>query len=99
MSPSIAAVSNGLPARGSWALWRSQALAIVWMELRKNFITKRGSWIYLLALLPPAIVWMHSIITMQRPQSAAHDLGKDTSVLALLFQIFFLRPSVFFGCL
>jgi ABC-type transport system involved in multi-copper enzyme maturation permease subunit len=87
-----------LPANGTWALWRSQLLSVVWMELKKNFITRRGFWIYLLALAPPALVWLHSIVTLQRPERTGHDMAKDITVLAVLFQMFFLRPAVFFGC-
>jgi ABC-type transport system involved in multi-copper enzyme maturation permease subunit len=92
----MSAAAAPVPANGTWDLWRSQALSIAWMELRKNFVTKRGFWIYLLAAAPPAIVWLHSIITMQR--GATHDMSKDTAILAGLFQVFFLRPAVFFGC-
>jgi ABC-type transport system involved in multi-copper enzyme maturation permease subunit len=81
-----------------WPMWRSQTLAIIWMELKKNFITKRGFWVYLLALAPAGLVWLHSIVTMQRPAHLGHDMGKDTQVLAVLFQVFFLRPALFFGC-
>lgn len=76
---------------------QAQALAILGMELKKNFITKRGFWIYLLAAVPAIIVWLHSIVTIQRA-SNSHDLSKDTNVLAVLFGVFFLRPAVFFGC-
>lgn len=93
MSPSVSA----LPANGTWALWKSQTLSIVWMELKKNFVTKRGFWIYLLAAAPPVIVWMHSLITMRHAPN--HDLPKDVMILAGLFQFFLLRPCVFFGCL
>jgi ABC-type transport system involved in multi-copper enzyme maturation permease subunit len=68
------------------------------MELKKNFITKRGFWIYLLAAAPAVLVWVHSVVTLQRPDRAAHDMSKDTEILAVLFQMFFLRPGVFFGC-
>jgi hypothetical protein len=68
------------------------------MELRKNFITKRGIWVYLLALAPAALVWLHSLVTLQRPMQVGHDMVKDTEVLAVLFQVFFLRPALFFGC-
>jgi hypothetical protein len=78
-------------------LWRSQAAAILGVELRKNFITKRGFWIYLLALAPAAIIWLHSIVMLQRPESS-HGLAKDTEILAGVFQMFFLRPAVYFGC-
>lgn len=78
-------------------LWRSQALAIFAVELRKNFITKRGFWIYLLAALPAAVVWLHSIVVMQSGRMS-HPMTKDTEILAGLFQAFFLRPAVYFGC-
>jgi hypothetical protein len=94
----VSAPSITLPANGTWGLWRVQLLSIVWMELKKNFLTRRGFWIYLLALAPPAVVWLHSIVTLQRPEGQGHDMSRDTTVLAVLFQMFFLRPAVFFGC-
>ncbi len=97
---SSAAIPANVPANGTFALWKSQTLSILWMELRRNFITKRGFWIYLLAAAPAVIVWMHSIVTMQRGgPRMGHDIAKDTQILAVLFQVFFLRPGVFFGCL
>jgi hypothetical protein len=79
-----------------WPLWMRQTSAILRVELRKNFITARGFWIYLLALAPAAIVWMHSIDAVIR--GTRHSLSNDTEVMAGIFQIFFLRPAVFFGC-
>lgn len=94
----MSAPALSLPANGTWDLWRSQLLSVVRFELRKNFISKRGFWIYLLALAPPAIVWLHSIVTMQRPDRMGHDLSKDIAILAGIFHMFFLRPALFFGC-
>ena len=94
----MSAPSMALPENGTWELWKSQLLAVVWTELKRNFITKRGFWIYLLALAPPALLWLHSIVALQRPEAHGHDLSRDTSILAILFQMFFLRPAVFFGC-
>ena len=74
-------------------MWRSQTAAILGVELRKNFITKRGFWIYLLALAPAAIIWMHSIVTMRRADVANHALSRDTEILAGIFQIFFLAAG------
>jgi len=79
-----------------WPLWMRQTSAILRVELRKNFITARGFWIYLLALAPAALVWMHSIDAVIRGNR--HSLNNDTEVMAGIFQIFFLRPAVFFGC-
>jgi ABC-type transport system involved in multi-copper enzyme maturation permease subunit len=67
------------------------------MELKKNFITKRGIWIYLLMLAPAFITWMHSIIALTRGNQG-HDLSRDTVIMATLFQVFLLRPAIFLGC-
>jgi hypothetical protein len=69
----------------------------LWTELRKNFITKRGFWIYMLAFAPVLLVWSHSIVEV-RLEHPRHELGDDTTILAAIFQFFFLRPAVFFGC-
>ena len=68
--PAPAAVSG-------WDVWRNQIASILFVELRKNFITKRGFWIYLLALAPPAIIWMHSIVALR--MGASHGLEKDNT--------------------
>jgi ABC-type transport system involved in multi-copper enzyme maturation permease subunit len=94
----MSAAAAAIPAPRDWRLWRSQGAAVLWMELKKNFITKRGFWIYLLAAAPVVIVWLHTIVTLQRPDRAGHDMSKDTEILAVIFQMFFLRPAVFFGC-
>lgn len=86
------------PSATHWELWRSQASSILGVELRKNFITKRGFWIYLLALAPAAVIWLHSIVMLSGRPEGAHPLSKDTEILAGIFQIFFLRPAVYFGC-
>ena len=48
----MSAAAPAVPVNTGWPFRKSQALAIVWMELRKNFVTKRGFWIYLLAAAP-----------------------------------------------
>ena len=80
-----------------WQLWWSQGLTIFSAELRKNFVTKRGFWIYLLAAAPVLLSWAHSIVAM-RVSRFVHPLSKDTEMLAAIFQSFFLRPGLFFGC-
>lgn len=89
---------TALDEKRGWNLWSAQGFTIFREELRKNFITRRGTWIYLLALAPVAIVWLHSIVSMKRGNFGAHTLTKDSEMLANIFLIFFLRPAVFFGC-
>jgi ABC-type transport system involved in multi-copper enzyme maturation permease subunit len=90
--------SLAMPAPAKRQVWRTQIATIFGAEFRKNFITKRGFWIYLLALVPPAIVWLHSLLTLRRPEKLDHAITQDTTMLAGIFLTFFLRPAVFFGC-
>jgi hypothetical protein len=43
------------------SLWRKQIGAVLRLEIRKSFLSKRGLWIYLLALLPFLIFGGHAI--------------------------------------
>ena len=79
-----------------WALWRAQILAILRLEVRKTFFTRRGFWIYFLAFAPVLLYAAHSFIQLKAGRPG--DLGEDTHTFAAVFQFFFLRVAVFFGC-
>ncbi len=76
-----------------WGLWTRQFQTIARMELRKNFFTRRGFWIYLLAFAPVAVIALHNLIDRRTP------LTEDTQVLAAIFQFYYLRLAIFFGCM
>ncbi len=76
-----------------WRLWTVQLQTIVRTELRKNFFTKRGFWIYLLAFAPVGITALHAAVNRQV------NLQHDTVVLAAMFQFYYLRLAIFFGCM
>ena len=78
-------------------LWITQVLAVLRLEMRKTFFSKRGFWIYLLAFLPVALYTGKSIVGMKFGRAA--DFGQDTNVFATVFQLFYLRLAIFFGCL
>lgn len=82
-------------AEQPWELWTRQVAAILRMDLRKNFLSRRGIWIYLLAFAPAALITLHVII--DRHQSGS--IRQDTEILAGIFQLFYLRFGIFFGCL
>jgi hypothetical protein len=42
-------------------LWCSQVLAIIRLELRKTFLSRRGLWVYLLAFAPGVLYLGQSI--------------------------------------
>src|SRR5947208_8435762 len=40
----------------------NQILAVIRIEMKKTFFAKRGLWIYLLALAPVALFFVHSVV-------------------------------------
>jgi ABC-type transport system involved in multi-copper enzyme maturation permease subunit len=74
--------------------------AVIRLELKKTFFSRRGWWVYMLALAPIALTFFHSL-TMYRIQAAGrrgHSLFADTEIVAVLFQTYFLHLGIFFGC-
>lgn len=73
-------------------LWKRQILAIVRIDLARTFFSKRGLWIYLLALSPAVPMIGHSM------SRETDQLGNDVQVFAGIFQFYYLRIAIFFGC-
>jgi len=90
-------------AEQPWELWTRQIAAVLRMDLRKNFLSRRGIWIYLLAFAPVAIITLHVIFTFGHSEAMYRGSGNlmrgDTEILAGIFQFFYLRLGIFFGCL
>jgi len=78
-----------------WMLWRRQVAAILRLELKKSLFSKRAWWIYILALGPVVITGLHSVFS----GNSHHTLAEDNMVFAGIFQVYFLRLGIFFGCL
>ena len=78
-------------------LWTRQLGAVLRLEWRKTFFSKRGWWIYLLALGPVVITALHWLFELGRP-SSHHSLGDDSIAYAAMFHFFYLRGAIFFGC-
>lgn len=83
-------------SRLPWGLWRAQIMAILRLEMKKTFINRRGLWIYFLAFAPVLLYVFHSFV--QSKHGRRGDLGEDTHIFAAVFQFFFLRLAIFFGC-
>ena len=79
-----------------WMLWRRQVAAILRLELKKSLFSKRAWWIYILTLGPVAITGLHSLFS---GGSGGHTMGDDNMIFAGIFQVYFLRLGIFFGCL
>jgi len=65
------------------------------IDLRKTFFAKRGLWIYFLALAPEIPMIGHWLIPTHGPNDT---LGQDVQIFAGIFQFFYLRVAIFFGC-
>ena len=83
--------------RQRWSVRRRQLLTIVGLELRKSLRGVRALWVYLLAFGPVGIVALHAVHALVTGER--HALAGDTEVLAGLFQFYYLRLGLFFGCL
>ncbi len=149
-------------------MWLSPIGSVVRLEMKKTFFSKRGLWVYLVALAPVAVMFLHSMVSLangeeRRALAAAHptsaaalqsimpgmtvdevleragepfdrvDLGRrgvfrytdgrdaynvnffnnqvarvttrtrdtiayDSTIFATVFQFFYLRLAIFFGC-
>lgn len=81
---------------GTWNLWLAQVRAILRLEIKKNFLARRGLWIYLLAMAPAVLLWAHAFLNLRDARKC--DLGRDSLIFAAVFQFFYLRLAIFFGC-
>lgn len=79
-----------------WRLWFTQLRAMVRIENSRNLFTWRGAWVYFLAFAPTFIIFIHTVASRSRH---GETLETDTTVLAGIFQFYYLRLGIFFGTL
>jgi ABC-type transport system involved in multi-copper enzyme maturation permease subunit len=80
------------------SLYLREIAGVLRLELKKTFFSKRGWWVYLLALGPLAITGLHWISELARRGRSGHSIGEDTLIFAGLFHFYYLRLGIFFGC-
>jgi len=96
------AVDTAVRSNGSTGEWLRQVGGVLRLELKKTFLSRRGWWIYCLALGPFAIVVLHWLIELQRSRgviNGRHSLGEDSIAFAGIFLLYYLRAGLFFGCM
>ena len=79
-----------------WRLWFAQVLGIVRLELKTSFTLRRALPVYLLAAMQFVIFAGHSMAYLRGWVRC--DGHFDLTLFAGVFQLFFLRLVVFFGC-
>jgi len=92
-----AATPAGKSERGAtWGLWAQQTLAILQLELQKNFLSRRALLIYLLAGLP---VFLLFVLAIFPPDSNEFQNFNELSIIfSAIYNALILRTVVFFGC-
>jgi ABC-type transport system involved in multi-copper enzyme maturation permease subunit len=80
------------------ALWVRQITGVLRLELKKTFLSRRGWWIYFLALGPVGLTLIHWIVE-SGSRRGRHSLGEDSLVFAAIFMFYYLRAGIFFGCM
>jgi len=78
----------------SWSLWWRQILAIMGLEIRKNFLSRRALLLYLIAGAPLVLLSMLALV----PPDEMQNFGEFAQIYAAIYGGLILRTLVFFGC-
>jgi ABC-type transport system involved in multi-copper enzyme maturation permease subunit len=88
---------NASRARASsWSLWARQTLAILSLEIRKNFLSRRALLLYLMAGLP--LVLLSLLALFPPPTDELGSFSEMSMVYAAIYGGLILRTLIFFGC-
>ncbi|MFS8086839.1 MAG: hypothetical protein ACMG6H_14490 [Acidobacteriota bacterium] len=79
----------------SWSLWLRQIVAIMRLDVKKNFFGKRAVLIYLLALMPIGLL---TLVALFAPASDWSDFTQYPWRFSLIYNTLILRTVIFFGC-
>jgi hypothetical protein len=80
----------------SWSLWLRQILAIMRLDVEKNFFGKRAVLVYLLALMPIGLL---ALIAVVKPNDRDWiDFAQYPQLFSVIYNALILRTVVFFGC-
>lgn len=80
----------------SWSLWARQTVAIMRVEIRKNFLSRRSLLLYLIAGLP--IVLLSMLALFPPPTDEMENFSQLSQVYAAVYGGLILRTLIFFGC-
>jgi hypothetical protein len=84
-----------LPAT-SWALWKRQTIAILKLEIGKNFLSRRALLLYLIAGAPLVVLSMLALFPP--PSDDMQSFNQLSQIYAGVYGGLILRTLVFFGC-
>lgn len=79
-------------------LWFAQIAAVIRLEWKKTFLSRRGWWVYLLAAAPVLLNLMHTLISTRYSGRGHHTVFQDSQFFAVGFDTYYLHLGIFFGC-
>ena len=80
----------------SWSLWLRQILAIMRLDIEKNFLGKRAVLVYFLAALPIGLLGLIAILPP--PAQDWLDFSQYPAIFSVIYNTLILRTVIFFGC-
>jgi ABC-type transport system involved in multi-copper enzyme maturation permease subunit len=86
----------GQTAQPPWSLWGRQVAAVMRLELRKNFLSRRSLLLYLLAGTPLALLALLDLFPP--PSNEFNDFTLLSVMYAAIYNGLILRTLIFFGC-
>ncbi|HZS07339.1 MAG TPA: hypothetical protein VFD58_21060 [Blastocatellia bacterium] len=84
--------------QSDWSLWIHQALAILRLEIRKNFLSRRALLLYLLAVAP--VLLMAALVTFDAGarRDIRYNFAQASEIFANIYEGLILRTAIYFGC-
>ena len=98
MSSTVETIKTQTAVAGhsSWSLWLRQILAIMRLDVEKNFFGKRAVLVYLLAALPVGLLGLIAILPP--PAQDWLDFSQYPAIFSVIYNTLILRTVIFFGC-
>src|SRR5260370_13239541 len=83
-------------ADSCWSRWLPQILAIMRVDIEKNFFGKRGVLVYFLAAMPIGLLGLIAILPP--PGQDWLDFSQYPAIFSVIHKALILRTVIFFGC-
>jgi ABC-type transport system involved in multi-copper enzyme maturation permease subunit len=97
LTDTIENAANTNPAQASsWSLWTRQTLAILRLEIKKNFLSRRALLLYPVAAAPIVMISLFALLNSSIDEEA--NFSELGIAYAAIYGGLILRTLVFFGC-
>lgn len=85
-------------SESNFGRWGRQVVAMLGLELRKTFLRLRAMPIVIVAFLPVFILALRALAHVMSADQGTQSAADVAQVYGTIFQLFFLRLVVYFGC-